>query len=153
MVTNLTSIHEDVDSTPGLTQWVKDLSLLSCGVGCRHGSDLVLLWLWLLPTATALIWLLSWELPFAAGATLKRPKKRKKKFSTNICPYVCLYIIYMCVYIFLSLNFWQCFVLLLHEFLNTWINTECDFCKSENWILSREYVYPSYQSPAFKVEC
>ena len=56
---NPTSNHEDTGPIPGLTLWVKDL---------------VLLWLLLRLAAAALIQLLAWKLPFAAGAALKRQK-------------------------------------------------------------------------------
>ena len=42
---NLTRIHKDTGSIPGLSHWVKDLAFLSCGVGCRSSSDFLLLWL------------------------------------------------------------------------------------------------------------
>ena len=46
-VKNPTSIHEAAGLIPGLDQWVKGASIaVSCGVGCRRGSDLSLLWLW-----------------------------------------------------------------------------------------------------------
>ena len=61
---------------------------VSCGVGCRRGSDPALLWLCRRPVATAPIRPLAWEPPYAAGAAQeiattttkdKRQKKKKKK--------------------------------------------------------------------------
>ena len=52
---------------------------MSCGIGHRCGLDLVLLWLWGRPAAAALIQLLAWEPPYAAGVALKSKSKKKKK--------------------------------------------------------------------------
>ena len=55
---------------------------MSCGIGCRRGSDPALLWLWTRPVATAPIGPLPWEPPYAGGAgpkMAKRQKKEKKK--------------------------------------------------------------------------
>ena len=79
METNPTRNLEVASLIPGLTQWVKDPVLaISCGVGCRYSSDLALLWLWPRPAAVAPIQPLAWELPYAAGAALKRQKTKNK---------------------------------------------------------------------------
>ena len=62
---------------------------VSCGVGCRLGSDPTLLWLWRRPVATAPIQPLAWEPPYATGAaqeiatttttTTKRQNKQTNK--------------------------------------------------------------------------
>ena len=49
---------------------------MSCGVGHRHSSDPELLWLQRMPAATGPIGSLAWEPPYAAGAALKRQKKK-----------------------------------------------------------------------------
>ena len=56
---------------------------MSHDVGHRRSSDLVLLWLWRMSAAVALIGPLAWESPYAEGEVLKRQKykntKKKKK--------------------------------------------------------------------------
>ena len=54
---------------------------MSCGVGHRRGSDLVLLWLWHRPAAAALIRPLAWEphMPQVWPSKDKRKKKKKEE--------------------------------------------------------------------------
>ena len=76
-VRNPTSIHEDAGWIPGLVQWVKGASIAASGGGDhRCGLDLTLPWS--RPTAAAPIRPLAWELPYDAGAALKRQKRINK---------------------------------------------------------------------------
>ena len=77
---NPISIHEDVGSIPGLTQWVEGSNVaVSWGADCRHGSDPMLLWLWCRPAATALIQPLARELPYAPDVGKKRKERKRKE--------------------------------------------------------------------------
>ena len=74
-LTNLTSIHKDTSSIPGLAQWVGNLVLpRGCGVGHRSSSDPTLLRPWHRLETTAPIQPLAWEPPYAAGMPPKRQK-------------------------------------------------------------------------------
>ena len=59
---------------------------MSCGVGCRHSLDPALMWLWCRPAATALIRLLAWEPPYAAGAAQEMAKRQKTNKQTKNKP-------------------------------------------------------------------
>ena len=52
---------------------------LSCGVGCRHGLDPELLWLWRRSSAVARIQPLGWEPPYATMCGPKKEKKERKE--------------------------------------------------------------------------
>ena len=52
---------------------------INCGVGRRHGSDPLLLWLWHRLAATAPIRPLTWEPPYAVVAALEKEKKKKRQ--------------------------------------------------------------------------
>ena len=52
---------------------------MSCGIGCRCGSDSELLWLCHRLAATALIRPLAWEPPYAEGSILKGQTKNKQQ--------------------------------------------------------------------------
>ena len=52
---------------------------MSGGMGHRHGSDPVLLWLWCRPAAVAPTGRLAWELPYAAGMALKSKKRKTEE--------------------------------------------------------------------------
>ena len=60
---------------------------MSCGVGCRRGSDPALLWLWRRLVATAPIGPLAWEPPYAVGVALK--KKVYPNVHSSIIIYNC----------------------------------------------------------------
>ena len=51
---------------------------VSCGIGCRLGSDPELLRLWCRPAVAGPIRPLALELPYAEGAKKKKKKKKKK---------------------------------------------------------------------------
>jgi len=51
---------------------------VSCGVGCRHGLNTVLLWLWRRLAATPPIRTLALEPPYAVGGALEKTKRQKK---------------------------------------------------------------------------
>ena len=56
---------------------------MSCGVGCRRGSDPMLLWwLWSRPAATAPVRPLAWQPSCATGAALENAKQTNKQKKT-----------------------------------------------------------------------
>ena len=53
---------------------------MSCGVGCRFGSDRLLPWLWCRLAAVALIQPLTREPPYAMGVALKEKNNNNNRW-------------------------------------------------------------------------
>ena len=84
-VKNPTSMHEDVGSIADLIQWVKGSTVaLSCGVGCRCGSDVALLWLWCRLAAVGPMQPLTQELSYTVGVSIKRKKEKRNIYQMNM---------------------------------------------------------------------
>ena len=72
----------------GFDPWARSVGegsggAVSCGVGCRCGSDVVLLWLWCRPAAPTPMRPLAWEPPCAPGAALKGQETRTMTTKRN----------------------------------------------------------------------
>ena len=78
-VENPNSVCEDAGSILASLSGLRIGIAVSCGVGRRCSSDLVMLWLWCRLAAAAPNCPLAWEPPYAASAALKTKKKKKKK--------------------------------------------------------------------------
>ena len=78
---------------------------MSYGMGCRHSSDHMLLWLWCRPEATAPVWPLAWEPLYATDVALKRKKKKSVMYVYVNLFLDSLFSIDLCDYCFITLSY------------------------------------------------
>ena len=75
----LVPMRVQVQSLTLLSGFKDPLYPMSCGAGRRCSLDVALLRLWRRPAAAAPIGPLTWELPYATGATIKKQKQTNNK--------------------------------------------------------------------------
>ena len=82
-LTNLTGIHEDTGSIPGLLSGLRIQHCCERWCRSRCSSHLELVWLWGRPATAAPIRPLTWEPPYAPGVTLKKKTKKEKEMQSE----------------------------------------------------------------------